>query len=112
MWDDTAEGFGAACHFSRLNSLNDTVQSAAMDVAEHTLQPLRAAGESRVFLASEAFAPLQCWSEGALQMAENALHRLAVPRPSWLDADVYNQTLFDSEVASADDVGAGAAFAL
>ena len=47
-----------------------------------------------VFLASEAFAPLQCWSEGALQMGENALQRLGVGKPPWMTDEVYRDILF------------------
>lgn len=100
IWDPNAPGFGAACHFSRLTR-NSSTKDTALSVARHTLQPfLASAGEERVFVASEAFAPLQCWSEGALQMAENALMRLGLSRPAWMTEDVYNEILFsDAEKA-------------
>lgn len=94
IWGPAATGFGAACHFSRLRE-GMTPKDAALDVAQHTLRPFLASeGEDRVFVASEAFAPLQCWSEGALQMAENALQRLGLEKPTWMPQEVYEQSLF------------------
>merc|ERR1719148_265923 len=94
VWDAGAPGFGAACHFSRIGP-DGELANASLDVARHVLQPFRAsAGEGRVFVASEAFAPLQCWSEGALQMSENALQRLGLEKPDWMSQETYEQALF------------------
>jgi len=98
IWDADAPGFGAACHFSRVQA-HEKAGDASLDVARHSLRPfLKSGKEGRVFVASEAFAPLQCWSEGALQMAENALQRLGVRRPPWMPESVYKDLLFKDPV--------------
>lgn len=107
LWDRAAEGFGAACHFSRVPlgaSGSNATHDAALAVARHALRPFFPADE-RVFVASEAFAPLQCWSEGALQLAENALQRLGVGAPAWLPREAYAETIFTDAAAPASEEG-------
>eukprot|EP00931_Biecheleriopsis_adriatica_P003757 TRINITY_DN105527_c0_g1_i1.p1 TRINITY_DN105527_c0_g1~~TRINITY_DN105527_c0_g1_i1.p1 ORF type:complete len:581 (+),score=65.23 TRINITY_DN105527_c0_g1_i1:169-1743(+) len=106
IWDSAAQGFGAACHFSRLESSTEPTSDAVLEVARKSLRPFLASGEDRVFVASEAFAPLQCWSEGALQMAENALQRLGMKKPPWMMDAIYKEVLFsDSATAGVEDSG-------
>ena len=81
--------------------------TTARDIAKAALQPL-AGGPfaDKVLVVNEAFGTLECWAEGSLTMAENAAHRLGLPRPAWLPEAIYEQIMFDNEVdQSAEDDG-------
>lgn len=96
IWDQRATGLETGCHMPRaLRTTPSTVFPDDEGVPEarlpiESLQPL--AHSPGIFVANEAFGTLKCFAEGSLVMAENVLHSgFGVPRPSWIDADVYEQ---------------------
>ena len=91
IWSERAEGLEAGCHQPRML----TPPLDQKDIPRLSLQPIE--NEPRILVANEAFGTRECWAEGSLVMAENALKRLGLGRPDWLPEDVYAKLIWGSE---------------
>jgi hypothetical protein len=100
-WSSRAAGIETGCHYPR-----SAGPLPKADIPKKALAPfVGSAFEERAFVVNEAFGTLECWAEGSLTMAENAAHRLGLPRPEWLPEAIYEKILFDAtpEAAAAAD---------
>lgn len=76
IWSQGVEGIHSGCH-SPMNGTSPLPQ----DMPKAALQPF--AGLP-VFVANEAYGPVNCFAEGSLNMSATALEHLGIAQPEWL----------------------------
>ena len=100
IWDQKAAGLENACHLAKAAGEADGagVDPAAIPAAAARPYPATA---PNVFLANEAYGPVECFAEGSLAMAENVLYtHLGVPKPAWIpNATYFKEIIFQNATA-------------
>lgn len=102
IWDTPVDGIEAGCHaFQQLGLPGSGPAGASRGIPtqripSEALAPLSLA--PRVFVANEAWGQLQCFAEGALQMAENIAHAFfKAPPPRWIPEREYREDVLYRE---------------
>ena len=97
IWDQTAVGFGAACHMPKALA-KDGAGVAPEKIPSTAMRPF--GPNEDIFLANEAYGTVECFAEGSLVMAENVAAALGVPPPTWIDPAIYDRDIrFNASVA-------------
>jgi len=88
IWSQRVAGIETGCHIPKVGPPIDPA-----DVPRKALRPL---ADQRIWIANEAFGPIDCWAEGSLIMAENVAHQLGLGKPKWLPQPIYDKVIFPS----------------
>lgn len=100
IWDTKAVGLENACHMAKATSKGGA-GVAPRSIPATAARPY-AKTAPNVYVANEAFGPIECFAEGSLAMAENVLYTyLSIPKPAWIDdATYFGKVIFN---ATADE---------